>query len=235
MSDGKDKAETAQEKIIAAAQALFSEKGFDATRVDDIARAAGINKALIYYYFKSKDDILTHLIQLLFSDIATLALAFVKANIVTLYEKGHLDIRRDRWTFSSERDAQKFYHALMRYEEKVVDYALAHRQTVRILILESLKDGKYHNALFRLQDLLYDSGKQQLAETVCTPEQTCVYSAGHAALKFFFGFIPVFNFAAYFDACAASSGLSEKQLRASFLHTYQRVAQTLFNGTDLLF
>lgn len=235
MSDGRDKAENAQEKILSAAQVLFSEKGFDATRVDDIAKAAGINKALIYYYFKNKDDILTHLIQLLFRDIATLVLAFVKSNVVALYEKGRLDFQRDRWSFSTEQDARKFCRALMRYEEKVIDYALAHRQTVRILILESLKDGRYHNALFRLQDLLYESGNRQLPEPVRSPEQAWPFSAEHVVLKFFFGFVPVFNFAAYADECALSSGLGEKELRASFLHSYQRLVQSFFDGSDLLF
>jgi AcrR family transcriptional regulator len=31
-----------------------STKGFDATSVDQIARMAGVNKALIYYHFKNK-------------------------------------------------------------------------------------------------------------------------------------------------------------------------------------
>ena len=52
-------------KILKAAEKLFAEKGFDGARVDDIAGNAGVNKALIYYYFKSKRDILEEL----FSDL----------------------------------------------------------------------------------------------------------------------------------------------------------------------
>lgn len=47
-----------REEIIAAADDLFSRKGFHGTTVPDIARAAGISTGLIYYVFPSKDDIL---------------------------------------------------------------------------------------------------------------------------------------------------------------------------------
>ena len=48
-------------RILEAAEKLFAEKGFDGSRVDDIAEKAGVNKALIYYYFKSKRDVLDEL------------------------------------------------------------------------------------------------------------------------------------------------------------------------------
>jgi AcrR family transcriptional regulator len=37
---------------------LFSEKGYDATTLDDIAAAADISRRTFFYYFKSKDEIL---------------------------------------------------------------------------------------------------------------------------------------------------------------------------------
>jgi TetR/AcrR family transcriptional regulator len=50
-------AETTKAKIIDNAMQLFSKKGFDATTVDDIAGASGVNKALLYYYFKNKSGL----------------------------------------------------------------------------------------------------------------------------------------------------------------------------------
>lgn len=41
--------------ILRAAEHIFAERGLAGARIDAIARAAGLNKALIYYYFKSKD------------------------------------------------------------------------------------------------------------------------------------------------------------------------------------
>lgn len=42
------------QEILGAALALFVEKGFAATRLDDVARRAGLSKAAIYLYFEDK-------------------------------------------------------------------------------------------------------------------------------------------------------------------------------------
>ncbi|WP_431089485.1 TetR/AcrR family transcriptional regulator [Paenibacillus sp. 8b26] len=44
--------------IIYAALSLFSEKGYDATSVDEIARESGMVKASFYKYFQSKEELL---------------------------------------------------------------------------------------------------------------------------------------------------------------------------------
>ena len=41
-------------RIIAAAREEFARRGFDGARVDHIARGAGVNKQLLFYYFHSK-------------------------------------------------------------------------------------------------------------------------------------------------------------------------------------
>ena len=40
--------------ILRAAERIFAEAGLEGARTDAIARAAGVNKAMLYYYFKSK-------------------------------------------------------------------------------------------------------------------------------------------------------------------------------------
>jgi len=52
----KDEVSTEQ-KIIAAARNLFTQKGFDAVKTRDIAKEAGINLALLNYYFRSKEKL----------------------------------------------------------------------------------------------------------------------------------------------------------------------------------
>ena len=41
---------------------ILSEKGYDATSVREIAEASGVTKPVIYYYFKSKQNLCHHLI-----------------------------------------------------------------------------------------------------------------------------------------------------------------------------
>lgn len=49
--------ELRRSEILAAATKVFGNKGFDATLMDEIARAAGLAKGTLYLYFKSKDEI----------------------------------------------------------------------------------------------------------------------------------------------------------------------------------
>jgi TetR/AcrR family transcriptional regulator len=51
---GKDQA---KDKILQAAIVHFGRKGLAGARTDEIAQAAGVNKALLYYYYKSKSNL----------------------------------------------------------------------------------------------------------------------------------------------------------------------------------
>lgn len=44
-----------EQRIFAAAQAVFHEQGFDGARMADIARRAQINQSMLHYYFRSKE------------------------------------------------------------------------------------------------------------------------------------------------------------------------------------
>ena len=46
-----------EEKILASAKIVFISKGMQGARMQDIADAAGINKALLHYYFRSKEKL----------------------------------------------------------------------------------------------------------------------------------------------------------------------------------
>ncbi len=45
-------------ELVSAAQALFFERGYDATSVEDIIRRSGVSKGAFYYYFPTKDAVL---------------------------------------------------------------------------------------------------------------------------------------------------------------------------------
>ena len=55
---------TAREKEIhQAAARVFREKGFHATRIQDVAEALGMQKGSLYYYISSKEDLLRGLVE----------------------------------------------------------------------------------------------------------------------------------------------------------------------------
>jgi AcrR family transcriptional regulator len=50
---------SSREKLILSAERLFADRGFDGVSVRDIAGAAGVNSALVGYYFRGKDGLLS--------------------------------------------------------------------------------------------------------------------------------------------------------------------------------
>lgn len=53
----KKKDQKAEERILDAAKKVFTTKGMAGARMQDIADEAGINKALLHYYFKDKNKL----------------------------------------------------------------------------------------------------------------------------------------------------------------------------------
>jgi len=54
---------TTKERILNVAIDLFAIKGFDAVSLREIADAAGVRKATLYYYFTTKDEILEKILE----------------------------------------------------------------------------------------------------------------------------------------------------------------------------
>lgn len=52
-----DEKERRREEILDAAEQVFGERGFEDARMDDIARAARVSRALLYIYFKDKTEL----------------------------------------------------------------------------------------------------------------------------------------------------------------------------------
>lgn len=62
-------AELTKQRIMLAAKQEFSSYGFDGARVDEIAKRAQVNKQLIYYYFKNKDNLFVEILKESFSNL----------------------------------------------------------------------------------------------------------------------------------------------------------------------
>jgi AcrR family transcriptional regulator len=58
--------EERRSQIIDAAIQVFSKLGFDAARMDDIVSASGLSKGTLYWYYKSKDEIILAILGYLF-------------------------------------------------------------------------------------------------------------------------------------------------------------------------
>jgi AcrR family transcriptional regulator len=58
-----------EDKIVAAAKTVFIKKGMDGARMHEIADEAGINKALLHYYFRTKDKLFEKVFAIVFKDV----------------------------------------------------------------------------------------------------------------------------------------------------------------------
>lgn len=61
--------EVSRAKILDAARVEFVTHGLTGARVDRIAEQAGVNKNLIYHYFKSKDDLYLEVLETIYSGL----------------------------------------------------------------------------------------------------------------------------------------------------------------------
>ena len=83
MVENLDKKHTGTEKIILeAARQVFIRKGFDGARMQEIADEANINKALLHYYFRSKDK----LFMTIFVEIIQ---SFLLSSVMFIQDPGH--------------------------------------------------------------------------------------------------------------------------------------------------
>jgi len=76
-----------QKQIISTAERLFSTKGFDGTSVRDIADEAGVNIAMISYYFGSKEKLMEALFEQRTTNIKVKVESLLKDENSTPFEK----------------------------------------------------------------------------------------------------------------------------------------------------
>ncbi|MGW0809700.1 TetR/AcrR family transcriptional regulator [Nonomuraea sp. NPDC002799] len=68
---------------------LFTEQGYEATSLREIAEELGVTKAALYYHFKTKDDIVTSLVELRVTEMQEL-LAWARSRPKTLQTRREL-------------------------------------------------------------------------------------------------------------------------------------------------
>jgi AcrR family transcriptional regulator len=66
MSPRPDVSEERKDQIMNAAEEVFTQKGLDNARMDDIAEETGLSKGTLYLYFKSKNDLIAAVLDRIF-------------------------------------------------------------------------------------------------------------------------------------------------------------------------
>jgi AcrR family transcriptional regulator len=117
-----------RERIQAVALELFAEQGYEKTSLREIAERLGVTKAALYYHFKSKEDIVSSLVEDYFGQI-----------------DGLID-----WARSQPRKAEVRGEVLSRYFGIVADGSEVFRMLQQNqAALSSLASAKHRSELFR--------------------------------------------------------------------------------------
>lgn len=126
-------AEGAREAILNAAEAVFSENGFDGARIDAIAAQAGYNKSLIFQYFNDKLNLYAEVTKRVDREMSTL-------------QGGLLAPLLEDETIAS--DAHKFKAFLETIVGALFDYLLAHPRLIRLLNWEQAESWQTYKKIF---------------------------------------------------------------------------------------
>lgn len=120
---GKEYQASTEERIIAAARTVFTRRGFHGARMQEIADEAGINKALLHYYFRSKEKLFEVIFTDLFGKFQT-AFFSILASDRPLVEKIRLIVETDIDLLMQHPDVPLFVlHEMARNPEQMAERA----------------------------------------------------------------------------------------------------------------
>jgi len=130
-----------QDEIIASAVELFAERGFRAVTIDDIASNLGYTKSVVYYYFKSKNEILWQIFNRIYEGYFEMISSIVAQELppeLALRElvKGHalMVMERRNWTAIYNREESEL-------DEKQLKLHVQRRREYDAIIKGVYKDG----------------------------------------------------------------------------------------------
>lgn len=181
----------AKDRILETAVKIFAEKSFEGSRIDEIAKEANVPKSLIYYHFKSKDDILKVLID----------------NFVAEY-LSIIDSVKD------ESNQEKAKELPNRMKTVYYDFGVKNADLVRVILIDSLKKTKERPVLFDIVKAMiekeaekshggeYDIQKRYIAE-------------------FFTSFMPNYAYICFADAWLKYFDIEESQFNKFYMEVYE--------------
>jgi TetR/AcrR family transcriptional regulator len=154
--DRQKRSDKTRAAILATATRIFAEDGLAGARTDAIAKAAGVNKALLYYYFKSKEDLYEAVVEEHFRTFNQRALELLGSDapapdVLLHYVGFHFDF------ISAHRQAAPLFQQFMmaggkRAERLIRKYFRPRSEAVAKLLERGVRSGE-----FRRTDLFHTS------------------------------------------------------------------------------
>ena len=124
----------ARNRIMKAAIKVFAEKSFEGSRIDEIAIEAQVPKSMIYYHFKSKDEILEVLTQNFLQEYL---------NLIKVAEE-------DTHQTKAVEMKKRFENLYSSFQERNADL-------IRIILIDSLKKSNEKPLVFRIVEKMIET------------------------------------------------------------------------------
>ena len=187
-----------KERILRIAEDLFAENGFDGTDVDEIVKTAGVNKALIYYHFKDKNDIILSL----YKNMIEQAAEYIECLSETV-----------------EPESKDSAYRKMVKEE--MDFLNNRKKIVTLMLMESLKGSDKDNQLLKFGEMIINHrlnrpdkcGKKKNDSEEDEKKRYFVYD-------FFTGIIPLILFVSFEDKWCEYFKCDKNQLQENFIDSF---------------
>ncbi len=191
--------EETKKKILAVAEELFSEKGFDGTSVGMIAEAVGINKGLIYYHFKNKNDIMISLFLNVIEELSE----YLEKNST---RSGGASLSID----TAEKIRQE-----IRFLEK-------RKRILSVIVMEALKSEDEDNFLLKCAQMHLNHEIEEIGGI--EKSRTTGFSDENEFLvyEFFTGFVPIIFFVVMKEKWCRFYGCDGDRLLDLFLDSFER-------------
>ena len=178
--------------IIQIARRLFAEKGYDGCGVAEIAKQAGVNKALVFYYFGNKEGVLKEVLNFAANE------AIERRN--TFFKMGQ--------PFTKE--------LLNEYYREVLEAMQSKRQVIKILLSEALKDKDSNAFLFEFLEKAKGNMSQKFKEIgLQLKDQQKLETT-----QFFFDAMALFTFVALEEKWCAYKNFDREMVKKDFLDVF---------------
>ncbi|MBD3917924.1 TetR/AcrR family transcriptional regulator [Paenibacillus sp. PR3] len=189
---GKTNVPNARERILQAAVRVFAEKSFEGARIDEIAKEANVPKSLIYYHFKSKDEMLDVLL----------------GEFITSYEA----LLRSGSDGVNHGNGDAVKQRMNHY----YSFAMANADLIRVMFMESLKKSAEKPIMYRVVEVLVDSEAEPAADDASSDKDRKERMVG----EFFNGVLPLFGYICFADSWTRSYDMDRAMFDKLFMDVF---------------
>ncbi len=127
--------EATEERILNAAMKVFTRRGFAAARMEDIAKEAGINRALLHYYYRDKQTMFDLIFATRFKEFFMGLFVIFDSDNLTLFEKIRRMVEHEINTLIKHPDLARFIITeIAQHPERLLEHGQKIGLNPRLLI-----------------------------------------------------------------------------------------------------